>query len=117
MAARASTPNCSQPQLSKLDNIRKNSGKADTLGLRDSEISKFLSSDSSLVTAIDEAHDYHLKIREEFGADLLMKYGKLINRLQDFDSNLTSIALKILSNDSTEISLSFSFSISTKRDI
>ena len=73
MAASASTTNSSEPQLSKLDNIRKNSGKADTIGLRDSEISKFLSSDSSLITAIDEAHAYHHKIREEFGADLLMQ--------------------------------------------
>ena len=84
MAASASTTNSSEPQLSKLDNIRKNSGKADTIGLRDSEISKFLSSDSSLVTAIDEAHDYHLKIREEFGADLLMKSeASLIKDLQN----------------------------------
>ncbi len=83
MAASASTTNSSEPQLSKLDNIRKNSGKADTIGLRDSEISKFLSSDSSLVTAIDEAHDYHLKIREEFGADLLMRgEASLIKDLQ-----------------------------------
>jgi len=83
MAASASTTNSSEPQLSKLDNIRKNSGKADTIGLRDSEISKFLSSDSSLVTAIDEAHNYHLKIREEFGADLLMRgEASLIKDLQ-----------------------------------
>ena len=83
MAASASTTNSSELQLSKLDNIRKNSGKADTIGLRESEISKFLSSDSSLVTAIDEAYDYHLKIREEFGADLLMKSeASLIKDLQ-----------------------------------
>ena len=73
MAASASNTNSSVSQLSKLDNIRKNSGKADTIGLHDSEISKFLSLDSSLITAIDEAHDYHHKIREEFGADLLMQ--------------------------------------------
>ena len=73
MAASANTTNSSEPQLSILDNIRKNSGKADTIGLRESEISKFLSSDSSLITAIDEAHDYHHKIREEFGADFLMQ--------------------------------------------
>ena len=79
----AASTTSSELQLSKLDNIRKNSGKADTIGLRESEISKFLSSDSSLVTAIDEAHDYHLKIREEFGADLLLKSeASLIKDLQ-----------------------------------
>ena len=83
MAASASNTNSSETRLSKLDNIRKNSGKADTIGLHDSEISKFLSLDSSLVTAIDEAHDYHLKIREEFSADLLMQTeASLIKDLQ-----------------------------------
>ena len=83
MAASASNTNSSVSQLSKLDNIRKNSGKADTIGLHDSEISKFLSLDSSLLTAIDEAHDYHHKIREEFGADLLMQSeASLIKDLQ-----------------------------------
>ena len=83
MAASASNTNSSETRLSKLDDIRKNSGKADTIGLHDSEISKFLSLDSSLVTAIDEAHDYHLKIREEFSADLLMQTeASLIKDLQ-----------------------------------
>ena len=83
MAASASNTNSSEIRLSKLDDIRKNSGKADTIGLHDSEISKFLSLDPSLVTAIDEAHDYHLKIREEFSADLLMQTeASLIKDLQ-----------------------------------
>ena len=83
MAASASNTNSSETRLSKLDDIRKNSGKADTIGLHDSEISKFLSLDPSLVTAIDEAHDYHLKIREEFSADLLMQTeASLIKDLQ-----------------------------------
>ena len=83
MVASASDTNSSESQLSKLDNIRKNSGKADTIGLHDSEISKFLSLDSSLITAIDEAHVYHHKIREEFGADLLMQSeSSLIKDLQ-----------------------------------
>ena len=55
MAASASNTNSSETRLSKLDDIRNNSGKADTIGLHDSEISKFLSLDPSLVTAIDEA--------------------------------------------------------------
>ena len=83
MVASASNTNSSETRLSKLDDIRKNSGKADTIGLHDSEISKFLSLDPSLVTAIDEAHDYHLKIREEFSADLLMQTeASLIKDLQ-----------------------------------
>ena len=83
MAASASNTNSSETRLSKLDDIRKNSGKADTIGLHDSEISKFLSLDPSLVTAIDEAHAYHLKIREEFSADLLMQTeASLIKDLQ-----------------------------------
>ena len=83
MVASASNTNSSETRLSKLDDIRKNSGKADTIGLHDSEISKFLSLDPSLVTAIDEAHAYHLKIREEFSADLLMQTeASLIKDLQ-----------------------------------
>ena len=43
MAASASTTNAYESILSKLEDIRKNSGKADTVGLLDSEISKFIS--------------------------------------------------------------------------
>ena len=74
MAASASTTNAYQSFLSKLEDIRKNSGKADTVGLLDSEISKFISLDSNLATAIEQAHDYHLSLREEFGIDTLMQH-------------------------------------------
>ena len=73
MAASASTTNAYESILSKLEDIRKNSGKADTVGLLDSEISKFISLDSNLATAIEQAHEYHLSLREEFGTDTLMQ--------------------------------------------
>ena len=83
MAASASTTNAYQSFLSKLEDIRKNSGKADTVGLLDSEISKFISLDSNLATAIEQAHDYHLSLREEFGTDTLMQHeNSLIKTLQ-----------------------------------
>ena len=83
MAASASTTDSSEASLPKLEDIRKNSGEADTIGLSDSEISKFLSLDSNLVTAIDQAYDYHHVLREEFGADLLMQSeSSLIKDLQ-----------------------------------
>ena len=63
MAASASTTDSSEASLPKLEDIRKNSGEADTIGLSDSEISKFLSLDSNLVTAIDQAYDYHHVLR------------------------------------------------------
>ena len=59
MAASASTTNAYESILSKLEDIRKNSGKADTIGLLDSEISKFISLDTNLATAIEQAHEYH----------------------------------------------------------
>ena len=83
MAASASTTNAHESFLSKLEDIRKNSGKADTVGLLDSEISKFISLDSNLATAIEQAHDYHLSLREEFGTDTLMQHeNSLIKTLQ-----------------------------------
>ena len=83
MAASASTTNAYESILSKLEDIRKNSGKADTVGLLDSEISKFISLDSNLATAIEQAHEYHLSLREEFGTDTLMQAeDSLIKTLQ-----------------------------------
>ena len=57
----------------KLEDIRKNSGECDTAGLTNSEIYNFLSLDSSLKEAIDQAHDYHLHLRETLGNQILMK--------------------------------------------
>ncbi|MFL2941795.1 MAG: aminotransferase class III-fold pyridoxal phosphate-dependent enzyme [Candidatus Poseidoniales archaeon] len=83
MAASASITNEYESILSKLEDIRKNSGKANTVGLLDSEISKFLSLDSNLATAIEQAHDYHLSLRDEFGTDTLMQgEDSLIKTLQ-----------------------------------
>ena len=47
----------------KLEDIRKNSGDSDTAGLANSEIFNFLSMDSTLKEAIDQAHDYHISLR------------------------------------------------------
>mgnify|MGYP001369401878 FL=1 len=57
----------------KLEDIRKNSGECDTAGLTNSEIYNFLSLDSSLKEAINQAHDYHLHLRETLGNQILMK--------------------------------------------
>ena len=57
----------------KLEDIRKNSGESDTAGLTNSEIYNFLSFDSSLKEAINQAHDYHLHLRETLGNQILMK--------------------------------------------
>ena len=57
----------------KLEDIRKNSGESDTAGLTNSEIYNFLSLDSSLKEAINQAHDYHLHLRETLGNQILMK--------------------------------------------
>ncbi|MEC7687036.1 MAG: aminotransferase class III-fold pyridoxal phosphate-dependent enzyme [Candidatus Thermoplasmatota archaeon] len=59
--------------FSKLEDIRKNSGVADTTGLLDSEISNFILLDPNLSIAIDQAHEYHLYIRENIGLDKLMQ--------------------------------------------
>ena len=59
--------------LSKLQEIRDNSGKAETTGILDSEILSFLASDSSLKEAINQALDYHLSLSQLVGNDILMK--------------------------------------------
>ena len=59
--------------LSKLQEIRDNSGKADTTGLLDSEILFFLASDSSLKKAITQAFDFHLSLRQLVGDEIIMK--------------------------------------------
>ena len=70
--------------FSKLEDIRKNSGVADTTGLLDSEISNFISLDPNLSIAIDQAHEYHLHIRENLGLDKLMQgEADLIKDLQE----------------------------------
>lgn len=73
MSASAKTADIQDSILSKLETIRKNSGKADTIGLSDAEISKFISLDSNLSVAIDQAFDYYSKIVDEFEADILMQ--------------------------------------------
>jgi len=68
--------------LSKLLDIRENSGEPDTTGILDSEIISFVSLDKKLSIAIDEAHSYHLKLRKEMGTILLMNEKKLVEELQ-----------------------------------
>lgn len=68
----------------KLDDIRKNSGDSDTIGLTDSEIINFLSLDSSLEEAINQAHDYHVHLRETLGDQILMRgESSLVEHLQE----------------------------------
>jgi len=70
--------------LSKLDEIRKNSGDSDTKGLLDSEISQFISSDSTLKDAVIQAYDYHIELRNLVGHEILMKSEKnLVKHLQE----------------------------------
>jgi len=69
--------------LSKLENIRNNSGDVETIGLSDSEILKFVEIDPKLQSAIVEAHSYHLQLQEEVGIDKLMMDEKsLVEELQ-----------------------------------
>jgi len=69
--------------LSKLLDIRENSGEPDTTGILDSEIIHFLSIDKKLSIAINEAHSYHLKLRKEMGNILLKNERKLVEELQN----------------------------------
>ncbi len=70
--------------FSKLENIRKNSGVSDTTGLLDSEISSFISLDPNLSIAINQAHEYHIHLREKLGLDKLMQSeATLIKDLQE----------------------------------
>ncbi|HIF90187.1 MAG TPA: hypothetical protein EYQ58_01335 [Candidatus Poseidoniales archaeon] len=60
------------PLMELLFDIRKNSGICETSGLNDTEIIKFITLDSNLSRAIEEAHVYHLGLRDEFDSELLM---------------------------------------------
>ncbi|SVD29185.1 uncharacterized protein METZ01_LOCUS382039, partial [marine metagenome] len=73
----------SNDYLSKLENIRNNSGNAETIGLLDSEILKFIEEDTELQNAIVEAHSYHLQLQDEVGIDKLMMDEKsLVKEIQ-----------------------------------
>jgi|TARA_B100000959_G_scaffold287280_1_gene370779 acetylornithine/succinyldiaminopimelate/putrescine aminotransferase len=83
----------SEVLFSKLEEIRTNSGKPDTSGLLDSEISRFISLDPNLVIAIEQAHSYHLQLREELGLDTLMQdESALIKILQSGFVNFYKLA-------------------------
>ena len=70
--------------LSKLEEIRNNSGDSDTVGLLNSEILSFLAQDSSLKEAILQAFDYHLALRQLVGNEILMKSeSSLVKYLQE----------------------------------
>ena len=83
----------SEASFSNLEDIRRNSGKSDTSGLLDSEISRFISLDSNLVIAIEQAHSYHLELRDELGLDTLMQdESTLIKSLQSGFVNFYKLA-------------------------
>ena len=87
--------------LSKLGEIRKNSGDLDTKGLLDSEILQFLSSDSTLKDAVIQAYDYHIELRNLVGHEILMKSEKnLVKHLQEgfvnFYANRITFERKII---------------------
>jgi len=85
--------NKDEDSFSKLEDIRRNSGKSDTSGLLDSEISRFISLDSNLVIAIEQAHSYHLELREELGLGTLMQdESALIKILQSGFINFYKLA-------------------------
>jgi len=93
MSRKASMSDVFDSSFSKLEDIRKNSGKSDTSGLLDSEISKFLSLDSNLAISIDQAYKFHLSLREELGLDTLMKSeSSLIKDLQSGFINFYALA-------------------------
>jgi len=93
MSGEVSMNNDSEASFSKLEDIRRNSGKSDTSGLLDSEISRFISLDSNLVIAIEQAHSYHLELREELGLDTLMQdESSLIKNLQSGFVNFYKLA-------------------------
>ncbi len=71
------------PLMELLFDIRKNSGICETSGLNDTEIIKFITLDSNLSRAIEEAHVYHLGLRDEFDSELLMSPEiELVTKLQ-----------------------------------
>ena len=93
MSGEVSMNKDSEASFSKLEDIRRNSGKSDTSGLLDSEISRFISLDSNLVIAIEQAHSYHLELREELGLDTLMQdESALIKSLQSGFVNFYKLA-------------------------
>ncbi len=66
-----------------LQDIRANSGDAETSGLNDAEIRQFISLDKNLGRAINEGHKYHLALRQEVGTSVLMQSeSELITSLQ-----------------------------------
>jgi acetylornithine/succinyldiaminopimelate/putrescine aminotransferase len=93
MSGEVSMNKDSEASFSKLEDIRRNCGKSDTSGLLDSEISRFISLDSNLAIAIEQAHSYHLELREELGLDTLMQdESVLIKNLQSGFINFYKLA-------------------------
>ena len=66
-----------------LQNLRNLSGHRDTVGLTDDVIQNFLSSDSTLEMAINEAVSRRNHLKDEFGNDLLnLSESDLVKELQ-----------------------------------
>ena len=79
--------------LDLLNDIRSNSGNAQTGGLSDEILHSFIESSSDLVRAVEEAHQNHLKLRKEMGpATLMMNEEDLISILQEDYVNFYSSA-------------------------
>ena len=70
--------------LHALAEIRQNSGKMDTIGLSDEEISRFCQSDENLFNAISEGLVNHVALRNRLGDDIMMAdEAELITNLQE----------------------------------
>ena len=70
--------------LHALAEIRQNSGKMDTIGLSDEEISRFCQTDENLFNAISEGLVNHVALRNRLGDDIMMAdEAELITNLQE----------------------------------
>ena len=83
-----------ESKILKLNQIKEKSGHADTIGLSEEVIKTCLGSFDDLNDAIDEAHDAHQNLIEEFGEEIIkMDESKLIKSLQKDYVNFYSCLL------------------------
>ncbi len=69
-------------ELEKLQEIKNYAGSAETIGLPESVITRFISLDSTLRVAIDDAYDCFQAVKSEFAAILKLKEREQIHALQ-----------------------------------
>ena len=74
LSEKVTMSDASDSHFSKLETIRKNSGSPDTIGLSDSEITHFLTRDSKLALAIDQASKYQAQFYQKFAKPLLHRF-------------------------------------------